>query len=71
VIRRFDSIQTKRMLMRRWRDADRAPFAAMNADPEVTRYLRGPLDRAASDELADRLEALFDEHGFGLWQELP
>jgi len=72
VVRRFDTLRTKRLLMRRWRDADRAPFAAMNADPEVTRYLRGSLDRAASDQLVDRIEALFDEQGFGLWAlELP
>jgi RimJ/RimL family protein N-acetyltransferase len=26
---------TGRLLMRRWRDADREPFAALNADPLV------------------------------------
>jgi RimJ/RimL family protein N-acetyltransferase len=72
VVRRFDTLRTKRLLMRRWRDADRVPFATMNADPEVTRYLRGSLDRAASDQLVDRIEALFDAQGFGLWAlELP
>jgi RimJ/RimL family protein N-acetyltransferase len=67
VVRRFDTLRTKRLLMRRWQDADRAPFAMMNADPEVTRYFRGTLDRAASDQLVDRIEARFDEQGFGLW----
>jgi len=67
VAARFDSIRTERLLMRRWRDADRAPFAAMNADPEVMRYLQAPLDRAASDEYLDRIEALFERQGFGLW----
>ena len=59
--------------MRRWREADRVPFAAMNADPEVMQYFRGStLDRAASDQFMDRIEAHFDEHGFGLWAlELP
>jgi RimJ/RimL family protein N-acetyltransferase len=72
VIRQFDTIRTERLLMRRWRDADRAPFAAMNADPEVMRYFRGTLDRAASDQFMDRIEILFDEQGFGLWAlELP
>jgi RimJ/RimL family protein N-acetyltransferase len=64
---RFDSIRTERLLMRRWRDADRAPFAAMNADPGVMRYLLAPLDRAASDEYLYRIEALFQRQGFGLW----
>ena len=63
----FDSIHTERLLMRRWRDSDRAPFAAMNADPEVMHYLLEPLDRAASDAFVDRIEARFQRQGFGLW----
>ena len=53
--------------MRRWREDDREPFAAMNADPEVMRYFPAPLDRAASDALVDRIEDLFGRQGFGLW----
>jgi len=53
--------------MRRWRDGDRDPFAALNADPEVMRYFPAPLGRAASDASVDRLEDLFDQQGFGLW----
>lgn len=53
--------------MRRWREDDRAPFAAMNADPEVMRYFPALLDRAASDALVDRIEDLFGRQGFGLW----
>lgn len=53
--------------MRRWRPEDREPFAEMNADPDVMRYFPALLDRAASDVFVDRIEAGFDEHGFGLW----
>jgi len=69
VTRRFDTIRTERLLMRRWRDADRDPYAAMNADPEVMRYFPPHLrpDRAASNTSIDRMEALFDRQGFGLW----
>jgi RimJ/RimL family protein N-acetyltransferase len=67
VAAQFDSIHTERLLMRRWRDADRGPFAAMNADPEVMRYFPAALDRAASDGYLDRMEALFQRQGFGLW----
>jgi RimJ/RimL family protein N-acetyltransferase len=49
VPRRFDAIRTDRLLMRRWRETDREPFAAMNADPEVMRYFPAPLGRAASE----------------------
>jgi RimJ/RimL family protein N-acetyltransferase len=64
---RFDAIQTGRLLMRRWQDADREPFAALNADPETMRYFPTTLDRAASDAFVDRIEARFDEQGYGLW----
>ena len=63
----FDVIRTERLVMRRWGEADREPFAALNADPEVMRYFPAPLDRAASDALVDRIEDLFQRQGFGLW----
>jgi RimJ/RimL family protein N-acetyltransferase len=58
---------TRRLLLRRWQLDDREPFAALNADPAVMRYFRGALDRAASDAFVDRIEASFDELGYGLW----
>lgn len=64
---RFDSIRTDRLLMRRWQDSDREPFAALNADPETMRFFPATLDRAASDAMVDRLEELFDKQGYGLW----
>ncbi len=53
--------------MRRWRVADREPFARLNADPEVMRHFVRPLTREESDALADRIEVRFDERGYGLW----
>jgi RimJ/RimL family protein N-acetyltransferase len=67
VNRRFDRIQTERLILRRWLPSDRAPFAAMNADPEVMRYLVAPLDRETSDAFADRIDARLERQGFGLW----
>jgi RimJ/RimL family protein N-acetyltransferase len=67
MMRRFDVLRTDRLIMRRWRDADRDPFAALNADPEVMRYFPASLDRGASDALVDRIEELFQRQGFGLW----
>ncbi len=54
-------------MLRRWRAADRAPFAALNADPEVMRYFPSRPDRATSDLIIDKAEASFDRDGFGLW----
>jgi hypothetical protein len=31
---RFDTIRTDRLVMRRWQDSDKGPFAELNADPE-------------------------------------
>lgn len=65
-------IRTERLLLRRWRDADREPFAAMNADPAVVEHLQGPMSREGSDDFIDRIEQHWDEHGWGLWAvEVP
>lgn len=65
-------MSTDRLLLRRWREEDRAPFAAMNGDPRVMEFLPSSLDRAASDALAGRIEEHFQAHGFGLWAlEVP
>ena len=66
-VRRFDTIRTDRLVLRRWRDADRAPYAAMNADPAVMRYFPATMDRGASDASADVIEERFERQGFGLW----
>jgi ribosomal-protein-alanine N-acetyltransferase len=60
-------VRTERLVMRRWQPADREPFAAMNADPEVMAHFPATLDRAASDAVVDRIEAGFEVNGFGMW----
>jgi ribosomal-protein-alanine N-acetyltransferase len=60
-------IQTARLLLRRWRAGDLDAFAALNADARVMEHFPAPLSRAESDAVAARIEAHFDEHGFGLW----
>jgi RimJ/RimL family protein N-acetyltransferase len=65
-------LRTNRLLLRRWLPADRAPFAELNADPRVVEYLPAALSREESDAFAARIEAHFDERGFGLWAvEVP
>ena len=58
---------TDRLILRRWRPEDRAPFAAMNADPVVMEHFPAPLTASESDALVDRIEAGFDARPFGLW----
>jgi RimJ/RimL family protein N-acetyltransferase len=65
-------LRTDRLLLRGFRDGDRAPFAAMNADPRVMQYFPATLTRQESDATAERIRANFDARGFGLWAvELP
>lgn len=61
------TIETERLLLRRWREDDRDAVAAINADPEVMRYFRSTLSRDESDAFMARIDAHFDTHGFGFW----
>jgi RimJ/RimL family protein N-acetyltransferase len=60
-------MDTERLIMRRWRESDREPFAAMNADPEVMEHFPSPLTRVESDAFVDKIEWGFDEWGYSLW----
>ena len=60
-------IVTDRLVLRRWADADRPAFAAINGDPRVHDWLGGPISAEASDALIDRINAGIDVQGFGLW----
>jgi len=65
-------LRTDRLLLRSWRDSDRAPFADMNADPAVMEHLPSPLTREESDALAERIARSFADHRLGLWAlEVP
>ena len=58
---------TERLILRRWRDSDREPFAQMNADARVMEFMPSRLSREESDVLVERIEAHFRKHGFGLY----
>ncbi len=60
-------LRTERLLLRQWRESDRGPWAAMNADSEVREHFPGLLTRAESDESVDRFAAGITERGWGLW----
>jgi RimJ/RimL family protein N-acetyltransferase len=64
---RFDRLRTERLLLRRWQESDRMPFAALNGDPQTMVFFPAPLTRAESDALVDRIEARFEASGYGLW----
>jgi ribosomal-protein-alanine N-acetyltransferase len=58
-------IETERLVLRRWEARDRAPYAALTADPEVMAWLGGVLDVQRSGEHIDRMDGHFDDWGHG------
>src|SRR5262245_1079321 len=66
------ALASSRLRLRRWRDADRDAFAALNSDARVMEFFPATLSRARSDAMIDYIEAHFREHGFGFWAvEVP
>jgi RimJ/RimL family protein N-acetyltransferase len=63
---RMKELTTERLVLRRWRASDRLPFRRLNADSRVMEFMPAVLDAVGSDELMDRIERHFEEHGFGL-----
>ena len=60
-------LETSRLKLRRWRDADRAPFAALNADPAVMEFFPTPQSREASDASIDAWQAQLESRGWSNW----
>src|SRR5215469_4114599 len=61
------AFETARLVLREWREADRVPFAKINADPEVMRYFPSTLTAEETDAALERIRLHFERHGFGLW----
>ncbi|WP_158786117.1 GNAT family N-acetyltransferase [Granulicella sp. L46] len=60
-------LATPRLLLRPWQDRDRAPFATMNADPEVMRYFPTLMTQQETDDAADRYNQQLDRDGFTMF----
>jgi RimJ/RimL family protein N-acetyltransferase len=58
---------TARLRLRRWRDSDLAPFAALNADPAVMEFFPAPQSRTQSAASIAAWSAQFAERGWSNW----
>jgi RimJ/RimL family protein N-acetyltransferase len=58
-------IETERLLLRDWTEADLDPFAAINADPRVMEFYPAPYARQKSDEILAANQASLAEDGYG------
>lgn len=59
-------LETERLILRRWRRGDHAPFASLNADARVMAHFPRRLPAADSNALVSRLQDHWSEHGFGV-----
>jgi len=57
---------TPRLVLRSWLPEDLPTFAALNADPEVMRYLGTILTGEQADQLANDIQERFLHRGFGM-----
>ena len=59
-------LETARLRLRRYQASDVEPFVAMNADPEVMRFVGGPWSRDRSLEVIALIESGWDAIGRGM-----
>ncbi|GAA3145976.1 GNAT family N-acetyltransferase [Streptomyces rectiviolaceus] len=63
-------LQTPRLVLRRWREADVAPMTAINSDPEVMRWIRDGSVHEGEEQTRStiaRWEHGWETEGFGLF----
>lgn len=58
-------LETSRLILRRWKEADREPFYRINSDPRVMEFFPACLTRDESDAVIGRINMHFDKHGYG------
>ena len=60
-------VDTARLRLRQWRESDREPFAALNADPAVMEFFLSPLSRESSDASIDAWQSQLASRGWSNW----
>ncbi len=60
-------LETKRMILREWKDEDIVSFAAMNQDPKVMEFFPSILNYEESVNIVSRARLQFKEEGFCLF----
>ena len=60
-------VETERLVLRAWTEADFEAYAAANADPDVQRFLGGPQDRETSWRSLAAHIGHWQLRGYGQW----
>jgi RimJ/RimL family protein N-acetyltransferase len=65
-------LHTRRCVLRQWKPSDLAPWADMNADPEVRRYFSSIATEEQARGEAERCRDAIAQRGWGMWAlEVP
>lgn len=65
-------LHTKRCVLRQWKTSDFAPWAEMNADPDVRRYFSSVASEEQARGEAERCRDAIVQRGWGMWAlEVP
>ncbi|WP_440896988.1 GNAT family N-acetyltransferase [Amphibacillus sp. Q70] len=60
-------LETSRLQLRDWDEADLEPFSRLNADENVMKYFPGTLSFTETNEFYKLIISEFEEYGFGLY----
>ncbi len=60
-------VETSRLMLRDWTEADLEPFRRLNADEEVMRYFPAILSSEETNAFYEAIQAEFKECGWGLY----
>lgn len=61
------TVETERLILRQWREADRAAYLAMMAEPDVAYWLGGINSVEHENTQFDRRRDMIAADGFGMW----
>jgi RimJ/RimL family protein N-acetyltransferase len=64
---RGPTLQTDRLILRRWEARHLEPLARLNGSAEVMKYFVAPLTYEETVAFIARLEEGFEKSGFGFW----
>lgn len=60
-------LETKRLILRQWKESDFPVFAKMNADPAVMEYYPSTLSEEESSIMANKITTLISDQSWGFW----
>ena len=64
---KIHELETERLRLRQWTEADKEPFARLNADERVMAFFPSTLSRVESDRTAEKITSAIARRKWGWW----